>query len=107
LTALAPAAIMDEPASPVHEQAPAGAACVTRLPRRGLAAAWHFTAGQEQGEEVVTDASEPRVVGRVPFVDGVTRDVYEGADGRQWVKGGRAMRADKEARPTAAPSPGK
>jgi hypothetical protein len=30
---------------------------------------------------------DSRVVGRVPFVDGVTRDVYEDADGRQWVGG--------------------
>jgi hypothetical protein len=28
---------------------------------------------------------DTRIVGRVPFVDGVTRDVYEGEDGRQWV----------------------
>ena len=28
-----------------------------------------------------------QVVGRTPFVDGVTRDVYEDADGRQWVAG--------------------
>ena len=27
------------------------------------------------------------VVGRVPFVDGVTRDVYEDADGCKWVAG--------------------
>ena len=31
--------------------------------------------------------TDPRVVGRVPFVDGVTRDVYEDADGQQWVVG--------------------
>jgi hypothetical protein len=30
---------------------------------------------------------EPRIVGRVPFVDSVTRDVYEDADSRQWVVG--------------------
>ena len=30
---------------------------------------------------------DSRVVGRVPFADGVTRDVYEKADGRQWVAG--------------------
>jgi hypothetical protein len=28
-----------------------------------------------------------RRVGRVPFVDGVTRVVYEDSDGRQWVTG--------------------
>jgi hypothetical protein len=27
------------------------------------------------------------VVGRVPFADGVIRDVYEAADGRQWLAG--------------------
>ena len=27
----------------------------------------------------------PCVIRRVPFVDGVTRDVHEDADGRQWV----------------------
>jgi hypothetical protein len=27
------------------------------------------------------------VVGSVPFVDGVTRDVYEDGDGQQWVVG--------------------
>jgi hypothetical protein len=27
------------------------------------------------------------VVGRVPFVDGATREVYEDTDGRQWVAG--------------------
>jgi hypothetical protein len=31
--------------------------------------------------------SESQARGRVPFVDGVTRDVYEDADGRQWVVG--------------------
>src|SRR5262249_4344530 len=30
---------------------------------------------------------EFRVIGRVACVDGVTRDVYEDADGRQWVFG--------------------
>ena len=30
---------------------------------------------------------DSRAVGRVPFVDGVLRDVYEDADGRQWVTG--------------------
>ena len=27
------------------------------------------------------NATDPRIVGRVPFVDGATRDVYEDADG--------------------------
>jgi hypothetical protein len=27
------------------------------------------------------------LIGRIPFVDGVTRDVYEDPDGRQWVAG--------------------
>jgi hypothetical protein len=36
------------------------------------------------GEQVMTDA-KPRFTGRALFVDGVTRDVYEDADGRQWV----------------------
>jgi hypothetical protein len=35
----------------------------------------------------MTDGSKPRPVGRVPFVDGVAREVYEDADGRQWVVG--------------------
>jgi hypothetical protein len=30
---------------------------------------------------------EVTIVGRVPFVDGVTRDVFEDANGRQWVIG--------------------
>jgi hypothetical protein len=33
------------------------------------------------------DAAEPRIVGRVRFVDGVTRDVHEDADCRRWVVG--------------------
>jgi hypothetical protein len=37
--------------------------------------------------------SKPRPVGRVPFVDGVARDVYEDADGRQWVTGYEGERA--------------
>jgi hypothetical protein len=43
----------------------------------------------ERPQEIkdMSDASEPRVVGRVPFVDGATRDVYEGPHGRQWVTG--------------------
>jgi hypothetical protein len=28
-----------------------------------------------------------RIIGRLPFVDGVTRDVYEDPDSRQWVIG--------------------
>ena len=31
--------------------------------------------------------TDSRVVGRVPSADGVSRDVYEDADGRQWVAG--------------------
>ena len=27
------------------------------------------------------------IIGSVPFVDGVTRDVHEDDDGRQWVEG--------------------
>jgi hypothetical protein len=30
---------------------------------------------------------DSRIIGRVPFVDGVTRDVYEDPDERQWVIG--------------------
>jgi hypothetical protein len=30
---------------------------------------------------------ESRIVGRVPFTDGVTREVYKDSDGRQWVTG--------------------
>ena len=33
----------------------------------------------------MTRPEDSRVVGRVPFVDGVTRDVYELAGGRQWI----------------------
>jgi hypothetical protein len=32
-------------------------------------------------------AADCVVVGRARFVDGVTRDVHEDADGRQWVVG--------------------
>ena len=35
----------------------------------------------------MTQPDESRVVDRGPFVDGATRDVYEDADGRQWVIG--------------------
>jgi hypothetical protein len=31
----------------------------------------------------MTQPDDSRVVGRVPFADGVTRDVYEDTDGRQ------------------------
>jgi hypothetical protein len=84
--------MMGEPASPVNEKAsdgiaPPGAACVTRLPHGGRATAWHFAAGQEQVEGVMTDATDPRAVGRVPFTGGTERDVYEDADGRQWIVG--------------------
>jgi hypothetical protein len=33
------------------------------------------------------DARSPHPIGRVPFVGGVTRDVYEDADERPWVTG--------------------
>jgi hypothetical protein len=32
-------------------------------------------------------SDDSRTVGRVPFTDGAERDVYEDADGRQWVAG--------------------
>lgn len=34
-------------------------------------------------------SSEPeaRIIGRIPFVDGAVRDVYEDAEGRQWITG--------------------
>jgi hypothetical protein len=32
-------------------------------------------------------SQKSRIIGRVPFVDGVTRDVYEDTDERQWVIG--------------------
>jgi hypothetical protein len=35
----------------------------------------------------MTQPGESRVVGRVPFVNSMTRDVNEDADGRQWVAG--------------------
>jgi hypothetical protein len=31
--------------------------------------------------------SEPRIIGRVRFTDGTDRDVYEDAEGRQYVRG--------------------
>jgi hypothetical protein len=33
------------------------------------------------------NATEGRIVGRVLFLDGVTREVYEDFEGRQWVIG--------------------
>jgi hypothetical protein len=33
----------------------------------------------------MSGAIGPPIVGRVPFVDGIERDVFEDADGRQWV----------------------
>jgi hypothetical protein len=35
----------------------------------------------------MNNGTEPRVIGRVQFVDGAVRDVYEDEDGRQWVIG--------------------
>jgi hypothetical protein len=35
----------------------------------------------------MTAPTDPRPIGRLPFADGVTRDVYEDADGRQRVVG--------------------
>jgi hypothetical protein len=35
----------------------------------------------------MTQSGDSHVVGRVPFVDGMTRGVYEDADGCQWVVG--------------------
>ncbi|HEX5273021.1 MAG TPA: hypothetical protein VFW33_21135 [Gemmataceae bacterium] len=35
----------------------------------------------------MSDNFEPRVIGSTPFTDGVSREVYEDADGRQWVTG--------------------
>jgi hypothetical protein len=35
----------------------------------------------------MSDAADCPVVGRVPFADGVVRDVYEDPHGRQWVGG--------------------
>ena len=35
----------------------------------------------------MTQPGESRVVGRVPFVNSMTRVVTEDADGRQWVAG--------------------
>jgi hypothetical protein len=31
--------------------------------------------------------NQPRIIGIIPFVDGVERDVHEDDDGRQWVTG--------------------
>jgi hypothetical protein len=35
----------------------------------------------------MSDTAQPRIVVRRLFTDGVERDVYEDADGRQWVAG--------------------
>jgi hypothetical protein len=35
----------------------------------------------------MTDATDSRIIGRVPFTDGSERDVYEDEGGRQWVVG--------------------
>jgi hypothetical protein len=35
----------------------------------------------------MTQPDDSRLVGRVPFVDGVTRDVYQETGDRQWVVG--------------------
>jgi hypothetical protein len=35
----------------------------------------------------MTDATDSRIIGRVPFTDGAEREVYEDDDGRQWVVG--------------------
>jgi hypothetical protein len=35
----------------------------------------------------MNSTSEARLIGHVPVVDGAVRDVYEDADGRQWVAG--------------------
>jgi hypothetical protein len=40
----------------------------------------------------MTQPDDIRIVGRMPFVDGVTRDVYEDAEGRQWVAGHESER---------------
>jgi hypothetical protein len=40
----------------------------------------------------MNDGSDSGPVGRVPFVDGVTREVYEDPDGRQWVTGNEGER---------------
>jgi hypothetical protein len=69
----------------------------------GLAAAWHFATGQEQGAEVMPDATDSRVVGRLPFVDGVTRDVFEDADGRQCDEGDDGERVYGEVPPADEP----
>ena len=43
--------------------------------------------GAGAGEGLMSEATQARIVGRVPFAVSVTRDVYENADGRQWVAG--------------------
>src|SRR5262249_25020523 len=84
---------MAESVSRVNGKTPCGPSCVVPLPNKGLAGAEHAAAEHENGDAVMPDAVEPRVVGRVPFEDGVTRDVYEGADGRQWAVGYEGERA--------------
>jgi hypothetical protein len=49
----------------------------------------------------MTDATDSRIIGRVPFTDGAVRDLYEDADGRQWV-GDDAECVDGACRPAAS-----
>jgi hypothetical protein len=42
----------------------------------------------ERRKRVMSHPTDSRIVGRVPSADGVSRDVCEDADGRQWVVGG-------------------
>ena len=44
-----------------------------------------MTTARHRKGQGLTDTTDSRVIGRVSFVDGATRDVYEDADGRQWV----------------------
>jgi hypothetical protein len=63
------------------------ASWVIRVRHWKVAAAWHLAAGQEHADAVVSHACDSCTIARVPFVDGLTRDVYEDPDGRLWVEG--------------------
>jgi hypothetical protein len=87
---------MDEPASRVNEKAATGASRVIRVRHREVTGSWHLTAGRVHADEVVTRAYDNWIIAPVPFVDGVTRDVYEDPDSRQWVEGSKGERVSAE-----------
>jgi hypothetical protein len=48
---------------------------------------------QRRGGQSLGRAADSSIIGRLPFTDGVVRDVYEDMDGRQWVTGYDGERA--------------